>query len=137
MTPCYAIDAWAVLALLQKEEPAASRVPHFLEEAGKGQCTVVMSIVNLGEVYYRVGKVRGDAEARQTLDQLRQLPVVYLSATDDLVMAAADLKMHHAIAYTDAFAAATAHTADAVLLTGDPELEQLAAVLPIEKLKRA
>jgi predicted nucleic acid-binding protein len=46
-------------------------------------------------------------------------------------------KNRHAIPYADAFAAATAHAADAVLLTGDPDLEQLAAVLPIEKLKRA
>jgi hypothetical protein len=34
-----------------------------------------MSWINLGEVYYQVGKRRGDAEARETLEEILLLPV--------------------------------------------------------------
>ena len=136
MIAAYTLDAWAVLALLQKEEPAASRVRELLEQAGRGEANLSMSIVNLGEVYYRVGKVKGEAEADTTLAQLRQLAITVASATDPLVLAAATLKMHHRISYADAFALATAASADGILVTGDPELEALAARHRIEKLSR-
>ena len=38
---------------------------------------------------------------------------------------AAELRSKHAIAYADAFAVATAVEFDAILLTGDPEIEPL------------
>jgi uncharacterized protein len=136
MTQRFVLDAWAVLALLQKEEPAATRVRQLLEAAAQEQVQLLISIINLGEVYYRVGKVKGEAEAQATLDQLHQLAITVVQATDDIVMAAARLKMHHAISYADAFAATAATAAKAILVTGDPELAQLANLLPIEKLGR-
>ena len=42
----------------------------------------------------------------------------------------------HCISYADAFAAATAETTSAILVTGDPELEQLRKQIKIEKLHR-
>ena len=33
MNPSFVLDAWAILALLQKEEPAASRVLQLLQES--------------------------------------------------------------------------------------------------------
>ncbi len=47
----YVLDAWAILALLQKEEPAASRVKHLLQEKRKDSVDLFISIINLGEVY--------------------------------------------------------------------------------------
>ena len=137
MTTAYTLDAWAVLALLQKEEPAASRVRALLEQARRGEANLSMSIVNLGEVYYRVGKVKGEAEADTTLAQLRQLAITVASATDAIVLAAATLKLRHPISYADAFAVATAASVEAILVTGDPELDALAASHRIEKLSRA
>jgi uncharacterized protein len=136
MTQRFVLDAWAVLAFLQMEEPASTRVRQLLEEAAREQVRLFISIINLGEVYYRVGKVKGQAEAQATLDQLRQLAITVVPATDDVVLAAARLKMRHAISYADAFAATAATAAKAILLTGDPELAQLANLLPIEKLER-
>jgi hypothetical protein len=42
--------------------------------------------------------------------------------TQDRILAAARIKAHHAMAYADAFACATALAHDAALLTGDPEI---------------
>jgi predicted nucleic acid-binding protein len=130
----FVLDAWAMLVLLQGEEPAASRVKQLLQEGEQGCSQVFMSAINLGEVVYRVGKVKGDREAETTLAELRRLAVTFVAASDEAVLSAARLKMHHAISYADAFAAATAIDLDAVLVTGDPELLQLGEHVRIERL---
>jgi predicted nucleic acid-binding protein len=136
MTKRFVLDAWAILAFLQKEEPAASRVKQLLEEAEKEETQLFLSIINLGEVIYRIGKVRGEDEAQETLHQIRRLSLTILPATEEAIFAAAGFKMVHSISYADAFAAAAAESLDAVLVTGDPELVQLEQQIQIEKLQR-
>jgi predicted nucleic acid-binding protein len=136
MTQQFVLDAWALLALLQKEEPAASRVKQLLEAATAGDVELFISIINLGEVIYRVGKVHGEAEAQETLDLIRRLPLTVLPATEDAVFSAVAFKIHYAMSYADAFAAAAAESLDAPLLTGDPELVALQDRLTIEQLQR-
>jgi len=136
MTRRFVLDAWAILALLQKEEPGASRVRQLLEQAEKTEVQLFISIINLGEVIYRIGKVKGENEAQETLHQIRRLSLAILPATEEAVFAAAGFKMHHPISYADAFAAAAAESLDAVLVTGDPELVQLDNRIQIEKLHR-
>ena len=136
MKPRFVLDAWAILALLQREEPAASRVKELLELAQNGEAELSISIINLGEVIYRVGKVKGEVQAAQTLDDIRRLPLMVVSASDDAVFGAVNLKMRHAISYADAFAAATAEQQGAVLVTGDPELIQISHLIDIEALER-
>jgi len=132
----FVLDAWAVLALLQKEEPAASRVKQLLEEAAEGNIELFISIINLGEVIYRIGKIKGENEAQETLDQIRRLSLTVVPASEEAVFAAVRFKMRCAISYADAFAAATTEDLGAVLVTGDPELEQLEDRIRIEKLER-
>ena len=132
----FVLDAWALLALLQGEEPAASRVSQLLQNAQEGAVELFISVINLGEVVYRIGRVKGEAEARETLDQIRQSSLVVVPATEEAVLAAAGLKMHYSISYADAFAAAIADQLSGILVTGDPELEQLASRIKIEKLER-
>jgi ribonuclease VapC len=137
MSENFALDSWAVLAYLQGEEPAASRVRDVIEGAQEGTARLFISIINLGEVYYRVGKIRNAKEAESVLADLRFLPMEILSAEDDTVLAAARLKMNYAISYADAFAAVIAIQKDAVLLTGDPELLGMKKIIRVEKLIRA
>jgi len=136
MTRRFALDAWAVLALLQGEEPAASRVKQLLRDAQNSDADLFISIVNLGEVVYRIGKTKGENEAWQTLDQIRRLSLTVVPAEEEAVFAAVRFKMEYAISYADAFAAATADELDATLVTGDAELEQLKSRIQIEMLER-
>lgn len=136
MSDNYALDAWAILAFLQGEEPAASRVREVIESAQEGTVRLFASIVNIGEVYYRIGKIRNQKEADSVLKDLYLLPVEIISADDDTVLEAARLKMRHVLSYADAFAAVTAQQKDATLLTGDPELLGLKRVVKVEKLQR-
>jgi len=132
----FVLDAWAVLALLQKEEPAASRVKSLLEKAQKGRLRLFISIINLGEVYYSVGKTKSEADAQTTLDEFRQLEVEVVPASDERVFAAAHFKIHHSLSYADAFAASTANEFSAVLVTGDPKLIALQEEIALEELTR-
>lgn len=136
MSDNYVLDAWAVLAFLQGEEPAASRVREVIEGAQEGTIRLFASIVNIGEVYYRTGKTHSQKEADSILKDLYLLPIEIISADDDIVLAAARLKMTHVLSYADAFAAVTAQQKDAMLLTGDPELLELKRIVKVEKLRR-
>lgn len=132
----FVLDAWALLALLQAEDPAATRVKQLLNGAQKNALDLCVSVINLGEVIYRIGRVKGEDEAWKTLDQLRNLPLTVIPATEEAVFAAVDFKIHHTISYADAFAAATADELGAVLVTGDPELLQFGDRVQIERLER-
>ena len=120
------LDAWAVMAWLKNQQPAASRVRALLESAERREQQLLMNIVNLGEVFYISVKARDLAYGQQVLDALWPRLTV-IPAINSLVLAAATLKSRHTISYADAFAAATALLRDAPLLTGDPELQTMAA----------
>ena len=136
MTDAFVLDAWALLAFLQGEEPAASRVKSLLQEARNEKVILYVSILNLGEVYYRIGKTRGQSEADALVEELQLLPLTILPASNEDVMAAAQLKIKYPISYADAFAASTTLQHGAILLTGDPELLELSGKFPLEKLQR-
>ena len=132
----YLFDAWAIMAYFQNEEPAAEQVSQWLEAASQKKAEAYISIINVGEVYYRVGKVLGAQAAEGILNDLVSLPIQVIPAENELVLSAARWKMRHAISYADAFAAATAEKLNAVLVTGDPELIALKDKLKLAALER-
>jgi len=136
MTQHYILDAWAVLALLQGEEPAASRVKELFDEANAKKVELSISLINLGEVVYRIGKSRGENAAWQTLNEIRRLALTVDDVDEETVWSAVRYKIGHPISYADAFAAAMAEKRQAVLVTGDPELFNLSEQIKIEKLER-
>lgn len=132
----FVLDAWAILAYLQGEEPAATRVQTILHDAEAHRTTLYASLINIGEVFYIIGRRHGEAVAEDTLAELRQLPLTLMSPTPETVIKAARLKMTHTLSYADAFAAVTAQDLSATLLTGDPELLQLTDLLSLEAMHR-
>ena len=136
MTVKYLFDAWAIMAYFQNEEPAAEQVSQWLEAASQKKAEAYISIINVGEVYYRVGKVLGALGAEGILNDLVSLPIQFIPAENELVLSAARWKMRHSISYADAFAAATAEKINAVLVTGDPELIALKDRLKLAALER-
>jgi PIN domain nuclease of toxin-antitoxin system len=113
------LDSWAVLAWLDGEEPALSRVEHSLADRP------VVSWVNLVEVYYRVARDQGHEAADETLGDLRGALAPDLPGTARMIEAAR-LKARAPIALGDCFAVATAAAHEVPLLTGDPEIIDLA-----------
>ncbi len=112
------LDSWAVLAWLDGEDPARTRVEELLADRP------LISWVNLVEVYYRVARDHGASAADETLGDLRSALSLDLPGTARMVEVAR-LKTRAAIALADCFAVATATAHDLVLLTGDPEIIDL------------
>ncbi len=125
------LDSWAVLAWLDGEEPALSRVNDLIATRP------VISWINLVEVYYRMERDHGRQAADETLTQLRRDLGTDLPGTTRMIEAAR-LKARASIALGDCFAATTAAAYDVTLLTGDPELIDLQdAPCRIEDLRSA
>ncbi|MGI8991255.1 MAG: type II toxin-antitoxin system VapC family toxin [Bryobacteraceae bacterium] len=122
-----ALDTWAVLAWLKRQQPAASKVRSLLESAEMRELGLCMSIVNVGDVYYLSAKERDPAYADRVLDLLRSR-VTWIPAHDDLVIQAASIKAQHPISYADAFAAATSIVKQVPLVSGDADFRRLESV---------
>ena len=109
------LDSWAILAWLDGEQPALSRVDELIA------ARPVVSWINLVEVYYRVQRDHGRTQADETLTALRARVSPDLPGTARMIDVAR-LKARASIALADCFAATTAAAHGLVLLTGDPEL---------------
>lgn len=116
MSAC--LDSWAILAWLDGEEPALSRVDDLIESRP------IVSWINLVEVYYRIERDHGRDAADETLAALRRKLSPDLPGTARMTEAAR-LKTRAPIALADCFAAVTAAAHGITLLTGDPELISL------------
>lgn len=123
------LDSWAVLGWLDGEDPALSRVERLLADRP------VVSWVNLVEVYYRVARDQGQAAADETLRDLRGALAPDLPGTARMIEVAR-LKAQAPIALGACFAVMTAAAHDLLLLTGDPEIIDLAdRPCPVEDLR--
>jgi predicted nucleic acid-binding protein len=124
------LDAWAIVAWLDGEEPALSRLEELIPERPAA------SWINLVEVYYRVERDHGRLAADDTLGSLRGVLSLDLPGTARMIEAAR-LKARAAIALGDCFAIATAAAHGLVLLTGDPEIIDLTDLpCEVEDLRR-
>jgi len=130
------LDAWAILAFLQGEEPAASYIKNTMVEATARKIKLFISVINLGEIYYRIGKRKGEEKAQETLEEIRRLPITIVPVDEESVIRAATFKINHPLSYADAFAASLAQSRNAILVTGDLELCRLDQILSLEKLTR-
>lgn len=120
------LDAFALLCWLQ-DEPGADRVEEYLERATAEEgfrCWI--SWINLGEVYYRLCRTRGMAEADAFWgDVCRSIPVTPVGVTAGRILEAARLKARYPIALADAFAVQLSREMGLPLVTGDPEIRLL------------
>jgi predicted nucleic acid-binding protein len=110
------LDTWPVLRFLRDDGVTAEEVAVLLD-----QQRPVMSWVNLGEVFYVLHRVFGEAAAVDAVRDMRREIVCELP-DEERILQAARIKAEHSLSYADAFAAATAVAHDAELWTGDPEL---------------
>ena len=122
----FVLDAWPVLEWLEARQPVVAHMRRLLDANDRRDCRLSINIVNLGEVFYMSVKRRGLAHARRVVESL-QTRLITISADDELVLLAANLKARHPISYADGFAAATAILHNVPLVTGDPELRAMAA----------
>jgi predicted nucleic acid-binding protein len=80
----YVLDACALIAWL-KNEPGADIVDGLLDRAEEDEVDLLISIVNLVEVYYGFMKDLGADRARELMQTVRETAVKVIDTTDGAV----------------------------------------------------
>ena len=119
------LDSWAIMAYLE-DEPAAARVADIIADANDdGTPQLLMTVVNLGEVWYIIARETSEADAERSTREIRQLGIEIVDADWSLTRDTAWFKSKYKMSYADGFAAALAKQKKAHLVTGDYEFKQL------------
>jgi predicted nucleic acid-binding protein len=129
------LDAWALLALIFKEEPAAKKVRDLLLQSSS-KSPIYISWINLGEVYYTIARKKGLNAANEILKDIEKLTMRSNVPSKSDILSAAKIKSEHKLSYADAFAVSLVQKIDGVIYTGDPEIVALDGVVKVEKLSR-
>lgn len=128
------LDANALVAYY-KNEPGANRVRDTLRMAARGELTLLMTVVNAGEVLVALERAGGAEASHRTLEALQELPVRLVNVDLELSTRAAWFKVGGGIAYADAFAIALAHREGVPVVTGDRKFERVADRVQVEWLR--
>jgi len=115
------LDSWPILEWIKERQPATDIVENLLAGAESGAARLLMSAINVGEVYYFVRKYHGETLAKSWRESSGTLPITIEVPAATEIWDAALLKGQYPIAYADAFAAALALKYRCPLLTGDPD----------------
>jgi predicted nucleic acid-binding protein len=126
-------DSWALIAFLQ-DEAAAAEVESLIVQAQELNAELLVTNVNLGEVWYSVARMHSEMDADRAIEEILRLGFRAADADWELTREAARFKSKARLAYADCFAAALAKKHDAQLVTGDPEFRQLSNQIRIHWL---
>jgi predicted nucleic acid-binding protein len=131
----YVLDANAILDYVQ-DGPGAATMERLLREAFRHDASLLMSVINLGEVFYWLWKLKGEQTARQTINDLVLLPIQVIPVDLPQALKAGELKALHKIPYADSIAAALAVAQKATLVTSDRDFEKVGRRISILWLTR-
>ena len=115
------------MAWVRDEQPAANHVRGCLQQAEEGSVTLSMSWINAGEVYYMLARKHDLKTAENFLTRLPSLPIRLVLPDEEDIVEAAKIKSKFRLSYSDAFAIALALKENAAVITGDPEIPDMAA----------
>ncbi|MFO7885903.1 MAG: type II toxin-antitoxin system VapC family toxin [Desulfobacteraceae bacterium] len=127
----FILDSYALLAYFQAEQ-GGEAVRDILKKVQAGEAYTLLSVINLGEIYYIVSRKLGMETGRAVIEDISKMPVDLIEADTARAIAAAEIKAQYPLSYADAFAVAAAMEFSATIVTGDPEfkaVESYASVL--------
>jgi len=130
------LDTWSVVAYFE-DEPSGEHVADLIADAQESGASLAMSVVNAGELWYLMARRSSEADANESVTELRQLGIQMVDIDWDLAQAAASFKSKHRMSYADCFAAALAKRSKAELMTGDPDFKQVEGEVRIVWLKNS
>ena len=129
------LDTQAIL-ILYLGEKGADRIADLLSKVAERKIKGYMNIINLAELYYILARknVKVADEKEQNLKSFG-VKIISVKANDELWREAAILKAGNSLSLADAFAAATAKTLKARLVTGsDRDFQRLGGEIEIERV---
>jgi len=119
-----ALDSYALMAFFE-DEPGADTVRGLIFKAEEDGVKLVMSVVNLGEVWYSIARTNSSETADQYIGEINGMAIEIVDADWQLTRQAAVFKAAGNLSYADCFAAALAKNHKAELVTGDKEFKVL------------
>ena len=122
------LDSWAILEWMNGRQPASGTVAQLLSEGEVAQARLLMSAINVGEVYYFLRKQGRHSLAESWRESSASFPARIEVPSFEDIWHAASLKGRFPISYADAFAAALAQKYNCPLVTGDPEFRAVDAL---------
>ena len=117
-------DSWALMAFLE-DEPSAEKVEELIAKAQDAEAPLLITTVNLGEIWYSLARSRSESDADTAVAHLVRLGFEVIDADWELARQAAAYKARFKLAYADCFAAALAKLKRSEVVTGDREFKQL------------
>ncbi|MCL4529585.1 MAG: type II toxin-antitoxin system VapC family toxin [Chloroflexi bacterium] len=127
------LDSYALMAFFE-DEPGADIVRGLILKAEESGVDLLMSVVNLGEVWYSIARTNSSETADQYIQEVNGMAIEIVDADWRLTRQAAAFKMNGKISYADCYAAALAKSRKAELVTGDKEFKQLDGEIKISWL---
>lgn len=124
------LDSYALMAFFQ-DEPGADMIRGLILKAEEDGVRLVMSVVNLGEVWYSIARTNSPEIADQYISEINGMAIEIVDADWELTRQAASFKANGNISYADCFAAALAKSHKAELITGDKEFKALEGEIKI------
>jgi uncharacterized protein len=124
------LDLYALMTFFE-DEPGADIVRSLIFKAEEGSVDLLMSVVNLGEVWYSIARSNSPEVADQYVHEINSMAIEIVDADWTLTHLAAAFKVNGNIAYADCFAAALAKSRKAELVTGDKEFKALDSEIKI------
>jgi predicted nucleic acid-binding protein len=133
ISPMKVLDAYALMAYLEGK-PGAETIRNLLLQSLRGEMHLVVTTINLGEVYYNIARTNSLEIADRLVGKLIDLPIEIASVDWELALQAARLKAQTPIAFADCFAAALAQLRECTVVTGDKEFQRLESKVRVEWL---
>jgi ribonuclease VapC len=118
------LDSYALMAFFE-DEPGADFVRGLIHKAVEGDTSLLMTVVNLGEVWYSIARNNSPEIADQYVHEIKGMGIEIVEVDWNLTRQAALFKVGGNISYADCFAAALAKLKKAELVTGDKEFKLL------------
>jgi predicted nucleic acid-binding protein len=118
------LDSYSLIAYLEGEEGAEKMIEIFKSARDSGR-SLLLPVVNWGEVYYITLKEAGRERAEEVAHLISTLPIQIIPADLELTKRAAEFKASKKMSYADCFAAALAKLRRAELVTGDEDFKQV------------
>jgi predicted nucleic acid-binding protein len=124
------LDSYALMAFFE-DESGADLVRELILKAEEKKVNLLMSVVNLGEVWYSIARTNSHEIADQYIGEIRGMAIEIVDVDWQLTRQAAAFKVNGNISYGDCFAAALAKMNKAELITGDKEFKSLEGEIKI------
>ena len=120
----FVVDSWPLLEKARRRTQLAA-FDTLVQKADNGELRLLMSEINLGEVFYLLEKDLGTGAGEAAVRAIHAMPIEIIPLQPEEGMEAARLKARYAVSYADCFRVNLAIRNAACVLTGDPEFLRL------------